>query len=526
MSSNSEQAGGGSKEEFERLVQAVKRELKNDDEFGGDENVITRRGALGALLGLGSGAGLAGMTGNARAAGENFANSSGTIGTDSQPLSEVNVQNLHSQSISTVTASITEWGDAADYILYVRDGATRAFNTTTQTEEFSDVDAGTVLQQAGTNANRIVGRGDFSFTSEAEFSQREDLQIELYGSVSIDAAGIKAIEFYACKNCSAYIQKALCNSQQTVVVDIHGSVDCDGYVEDYEAAAGGTFTEDDGSGEGSQTYNRAVVRVKGVSGATNTYGAYFNEVAVHPHENTGVGRGILLDNTPGAANPQANNNVIRGGGQYQDVGIDIQDGVDNLLVNPVVTGNDVGIGLDTGGSFNPTYIIGTTSAEATTTPIDNQSGPVMTWGRVTGPSPKFATDRYVWMDGTGELKFGRTGYGPRAQRFTDEGGNIGTHAVDLGLSSGNTFNLTTELGFDPLGTLTVVKSSSTSATAQFALGEGFRIDKISDPSGEFSTTQGTADSINVYLDGNGDYQIENNDGTAVVKGAVLVGGNS
>ncbi len=92
----------GGNEEFERLVQAVKRELRADSEFAGDRNVITRRGALGALLGLGSGAGLATMTGNVEAAGESWGSASGTVGTDANPLAGLNVSDGDLQSLQMV----------------------------------------------------------------------------------------------------------------------------------------------------------------------------------------------------------------------------------------------------------------------------------------------------------------------------------------------------------------------------------------------------------------------------------------
>jgi len=100
MSTDSDGSHNGSgNEEFERLVQAVKRELKDDDEFNlGERNVISRRGALAGLLGAGSGLGIVSMTGDVQAAGEDFSNASGTVGTDSKPLTEVNVKQAHMQS--------------------------------------------------------------------------------------------------------------------------------------------------------------------------------------------------------------------------------------------------------------------------------------------------------------------------------------------------------------------------------------------------------------------------------------------
>jgi len=103
MSTDSDDShGDGGNEEFERLVQAVKHELKNDDEFGGDRNVMTRRASLGALLGLGGGFGLAGMTGNAEAAGESWGSASGTVGTDASPLAGLNVSDGDLQSLQMV----------------------------------------------------------------------------------------------------------------------------------------------------------------------------------------------------------------------------------------------------------------------------------------------------------------------------------------------------------------------------------------------------------------------------------------
>jgi len=92
----------GGNEEFERLVQAVKRELKDDDEFGSDPHTMTRRASLGALLGLGGGFGLAGMTGNAQAAGESWGSASGTIGTDSSPLQAANILDVDVQDLQVV----------------------------------------------------------------------------------------------------------------------------------------------------------------------------------------------------------------------------------------------------------------------------------------------------------------------------------------------------------------------------------------------------------------------------------------
>jgi len=59
---------------------------------------ISRRQVLGAVAAAGVGGGLIGSTGTAQAAGEDFGNASGTVGTDDQPLEEANVQNLHGES--------------------------------------------------------------------------------------------------------------------------------------------------------------------------------------------------------------------------------------------------------------------------------------------------------------------------------------------------------------------------------------------------------------------------------------------
>jgi len=68
---------------------------------------ISRRQILGAAAAAGLG-GVIGSAGTARAAGEDFTNSSGTVGTDDQPLSEVNVQNLHGESGTLQLRDLTD----------------------------------------------------------------------------------------------------------------------------------------------------------------------------------------------------------------------------------------------------------------------------------------------------------------------------------------------------------------------------------------------------------------------------------
>jgi len=124
----------GGNEEFERLVQAIKHELAEDPEFSTGENVITRRGALGTLLGLGSGFGLAGMTGTAEAAGESWGSASGTVGTDGSPLAGLNVSDGDLQSLQMVDTaeSPTEAGEfrqnAGDVEVYTGGGVMNLTN--------------------------------------------------------------------------------------------------------------------------------------------------------------------------------------------------------------------------------------------------------------------------------------------------------------------------------------------------------------------------------------------------------------
>lgn len=99
--SNGSNDGDGN-EEFERLVQAVKRELQDD---GIGTGKIGRRTVLGAIATAGIGGGIIGSSGTARAAGEDFSNASGTVGTDSQPLSEINSTRGHFQSLTSTDIS-------------------------------------------------------------------------------------------------------------------------------------------------------------------------------------------------------------------------------------------------------------------------------------------------------------------------------------------------------------------------------------------------------------------------------------
>lgn len=113
MSSDSSSSGGG--EEIEELPEGAVEEaadrvidrLQESDDFDLSriENKaidISRRQVLGAVAAAGIGGGIIGSSGTAQAAGEDFTNATGTVGTDSKPLQEANVKNLHSQS-GTIT---------------------------------------------------------------------------------------------------------------------------------------------------------------------------------------------------------------------------------------------------------------------------------------------------------------------------------------------------------------------------------------------------------------------------------------
>jgi len=102
-------------DEFDDLVEAVVERIKHDDEIDiGDRPTLTRRSTLAGLLGLSTGAGLASMTGDAQAAGESWSNASGQIGTDSNPLSEVNAETVNAKTATAQSVSARDVNNIKD----------------------------------------------------------------------------------------------------------------------------------------------------------------------------------------------------------------------------------------------------------------------------------------------------------------------------------------------------------------------------------------------------------------------------
>ena len=83
-------------DQLDDLLDALARRSEQRDDLDFPASGASRRGVLAGLLGLG---GAATSVGVASAIGENesYGSSSGVVGTDSEPLSEANVQRLHAQ---------------------------------------------------------------------------------------------------------------------------------------------------------------------------------------------------------------------------------------------------------------------------------------------------------------------------------------------------------------------------------------------------------------------------------------------
>jgi len=85
-----------SDDQLDDLLDALAERAGERDDFDLPGTGASRRGVLAGLLGLGGAAAGAGVT-SAIGENESYGSSTGVVGTDSEPVSETNVQDLHAQ---------------------------------------------------------------------------------------------------------------------------------------------------------------------------------------------------------------------------------------------------------------------------------------------------------------------------------------------------------------------------------------------------------------------------------------------
>jgi len=97
-------------DQLDSLLDALAARAEQRDDLNLPGSGASRRGVLAGLLGLGGAAAGAGV-GSAIGENESYGSSSGVVGTDSEPLNEANVQDLHAQDAqidNSVEAEQTE----------------------------------------------------------------------------------------------------------------------------------------------------------------------------------------------------------------------------------------------------------------------------------------------------------------------------------------------------------------------------------------------------------------------------------